>query len=214
MPIYSHQEIEEGGIVIWRIEETSDALYSLLDTSCYDAMLAAISHEARRAEWLAVRVLIAQTLGADKVVAYHPSGCPYLTDGSYHISISHTKRYAAVAYHRCRVIGVDIEHIAPRVLRIAHRFTHPDESLYIDRCGAEEKLKHLLVNWSTKETLFKLLDNSSASDFRETFRVCPYELEQYGVLSVHISLSALPESMQSVFYRQYPDFVCTWAVQE
>lgn len=211
MPIYARHTFEGGGIAIWRIEETSDALYALLSTSRYDAMLAAISHEARRAEWLAVRVLIAQVLGSDKEVKYHSSGRPFLTDGSYYISISHTKGYAAIAYHDNRAVGIDIEHIAPRVQRIAHRFTHSDETLYINRYSADEQLQYLLINWSAKETLYKLLDNSAAADFRETFCIAPYELGQQGTLAAHISLSF---SQQAVCYQRYQDFVCTWAMLE
>lgn len=211
MPIYAHHTFEGGGIAIWRIEETSDALYALLSTSRYDAMLAAISHEARRAEWLAVRVLIAQVLWSDKEVGYHPSGCPFLTDGSYYIGISHTKGYAAIVYHGNRAVGIDVEHIAPRVQRIAHRFTHPDEALYINRCSTDEQLQYLLVNWSAKETLYKLFDDPAAADFRETFRIAPYEPGQQGTLIAHVSLSS---SQQAVCYRIYPDFVCTWALRE
>lgn len=210
MPIYAHRTFEGGGIAIWRIEETPDELCALLSTSCYDAMLATISHEARRAEWLAVRVLIAQVLGSEKEVKYYPSGRPFLSDGSYHISISHTKGYAAIAYHDSRTVGIDIEHVAPRVQRIAHRFTHPDEALYIDRCGDGERLQYLLINWSVKETLYKLLDDPAAADFREAFCIVPYELEQQGILTAHISLSS---SMHKVCYQRCPDFVCTWAMK-
>lgn len=210
MPIYAHHTFERGGIAIWRIEETPDELYALLSTSRYDAMLAAISHEARRAEWLAVRVLIAQVLGDDKEVKYHLSGRPFLADGSYHVSISHTKGYAAIAYHDSCAIGIDIEHVAPRVLRIAHRFTHPDEALYIDRFNTDEQLPYLLINWSAKETLYKLLDDPAAADFRETFRIAPYELGQQGTLTAYISLTS---SQQIVRYQRCSDFVCTWAMK-
>ncbi len=210
MPIYAHHTFEWGGIAIWRIEETPDALYALLSTSRYDDMLAAINHEARRAEWLAVRVLIAQTLGADKEVRYHVSGRPFLADGSYHISISHTKGYAAIAYHDSRAVGIDIEYVAPRVQRIAHRFTHPDEALYIDRCSIDEQLQYLLINWSAKETLYKLLDDPAAADFREAFCIASYELGQQGTLTAYMPLSS---SRQIVRYQRCPDFVCTWAMK-
>lgn len=211
MPFYVHHTFEGGGIAIWHITESSDVLYTLLGTSCYDASLAAITHETRRAEWLAVRVLVATVLGGDKEIAYRSSGRPYLADGSYAVSISHTKGYAAIAYHRSCSIGLDVERIASRVERVAHRFTHPDEALYMDACSTEERLLRLLVNWSAKETLYKLADCSAAADFREAFCIAPYELASQGKLDVHSSnLVGLPSPLL-VEYSLNADFVCTWA---
>ena len=68
---------------------------------CYDAQLLEKKNESRRAEWLAVRLLVKELFGSECEVAYHPTGRPYLKHGTAHISISHTKGFAAVAYHRC-----------------------------------------------------------------------------------------------------------------
>ena len=214
MPIYAHRTFDGGGIAIWHITESSDVLYAMLGTSRYDVSLASISNENRRAEWLAVRVLVAMILGGDKEIAYHSSGRPYLIDGTYNISVSHTRGYAAFMYHPTRFVGLDVERIASRVERIAHRFTHPDETLYMDACSADERLMILLVNWSAKETLYKLADSSAASDFREAFRIAPYELATHGMLNVLCSnLVGLPSTL-SVGYCLNDDFVCTWASLE
>ena len=212
MPLCTHSTFEGGGIAIWRIEESAETLYAMLDTTRYDDVLATMSHEARRAEWLAVRVLIGQLLGADKEVLYQPSGRPYLADGSYHISISHTKGYAAIAYHRACSVGIDIEQIAPRVGRIAPRFTHPDEAAYIDGRDDEMRMMYWLINWSAKETLYKVADNSVAAEFREAFCIAPYELNQQGVLDVRCYVSTDEGSLIRVHYRTFSDIVCTWVV--
>lgn len=212
MPLYTHRNFKDGGVAIWRIEESAGELYALLGTSRYDDALAAISHEARRAEWLAVRVLIAQLLGADKEVCYEASGRPYLADGSYRISISHTKGYAAIAYHRACSVGVDVEQIASRVERIAFRFTHPDEAAYIDGCDAGRRLMYWLINWSAKETLYKVSDNSAAAEFREAFRIAPYEPASRGTLDVQCFTLADGGLPMCVHYRVFSDIVCTWVV--
>jgi phosphopantetheinyl transferase len=212
MPLYTHCIFEDGGIAIWHIEESTEVLYALLGTTRYDDALATISHEARRAEWLAVRVLIAQLLGADKEVLYQTSGRPYLADGSYHISISHTKGYAAIAYHRSSPIGVDVEQIASRVERIAFRFTHPDEAAYIDGCDTKRRLMYWVINWSAKETLYKVSNNSAAAEFREAFRIAPYELSQLGTLDVQCFACTEDALPMCVYYRVFPDIVCTWVV--
>lgn len=208
MPKCLHHTLPEGGLAIWRITETAEELRVQLATDKYDVQLADKRCEARRAEWLAVRLLISQVLGADKTVAYHPSGRPYLTDGSWHISISHTRGYAAIAYHRHKRVGVDIEHISSRVERIAQRFTSPKEDAYIEPHDEHERMMHHLVNWSAKETLYKLVDDVAAADFRAVFYIRPYVLAQSGCLSAAIILGE--EKDVEVHYAVYDDFVCTW----
>ena len=207
MPKCAHHTFEGGGIAIWHITESVEVLYAMLDTQRYDAALSNIHHEARMKEWLAVRVLLAHVLGPDKVIAYYPTGKPHLADGSYHISISHTKGYAAIAYHYTHEVGVDIEGISPRVERIADRFTHASEMAYIANCEAQERLMRLLINWSAKETLYKCVDTPSAADFKNSFQIAPYEMAQQGRLIV----AHMP---YNVNFRLFPDFVCTWAIGE
>ena len=207
MPKCIHHTFEGGGIAIWHITESADVLYDMLDTHRYDVALETIHHETRRKEWLAVRVLIAHVLGPDKEVAYYPTGKPYLVDGSFRVSISHTKEYAAIAYHQTCEVGVDIERISSRVERIADRFSHASEIAYIDGCDAQERILRLLVNWSAKETLYKCVNTSSAADFKNTFHIEPYEMAQQGRLIV----AHMP---YDVNFRLFPDFVCTWAIGE
>lgn len=210
MPNYLHHTFEGGGIAIWHITETASELHALLGTHCYDAHLATLTHEGRRAEWLAVRLLVSLILGRDKEVAYHPTGRPYLTDGSYHISISHTRGYAAIAYHRSAPIGIDIEYISARVERIAPRFTHVSEAAYLDVAPADQRSKQLLINWSAKEALYKLFDDTAAADFQNAFAIHPYLPVQQGELSVAVSIPT--QTLCTVHYAFHPSFVCTWTL--
>lgn len=209
MPKCFHQTFEEGGLAIWHITESPGELRALLATDKYDAQLSDKRCEIRRAEWLAVRLLLAQVLGADKTIAYHDSGRPYLTDGSLHISVSHTREYAVIAYHPKRRVGVDIEYISSRVERIAHRFTRPDEEAYIALRDERERIMYYLINWSAKETLYKLVDDVKAADFRTVFCIKPYELGECDRISATIMLGEKEDVV--VHYAVYNGFVCTWS---
>ena len=210
MPNYAHHTFEGGGVAVWHITESSDELYALLATHRYDAQLADKKNEARRAEWLAVRLLVKHLFGDVCEVAYHPTGRPYLKHGDVHISISHTKGYAVVAYHSTSPIGVDIEQISSRVERIAPRFTAPSESAYIEnRTDGEREMYHL-INWSAKETLYKLYDSPSMAEFREAFHIAPYELASCGAMQA--TIHSAENNQATVHYHLFPDFVCTWAV--
>ena len=207
MPNHAHYTFEGGGVAVWHITETSAELRSLLATSRYDIALQSMTNEGRRAEWLAVRLLVKELFGPDSEVAYHPTGRPYLKDSDIHISISHTRGYASVAYHHARPIGMDIEHISSRIERVAPRFTASEEASYIDAHDAQSRTLYHLINWSAKETLYKLHDTSSLAEFKEAFHVAPYPLAGQGTLTATVSTGDVVE----VHYRVSPDFVCTWA---
>ena len=242
MPNYVHHTFEGGGIAIWHITETSDELYALLGMPCYDAQLLAKKNESRRAEWLAVRLLVKELFGSECEVAYHPTGRPYLkidtgcvilttvgrknlalshdeklgstvkadVSAPIYISISHTKGFAAVAYHHDAPIGMDIEYISSRVERIASRFTTQNEASYIDVHDEHARQMYHLINWSAKETLYKLFDSPSLAEFREVFHIAPYTLGECGAMEATVCSAA--RSVLAVSYRIFPTFVCTWAV--
>lgn len=205
MPKYAHHSIEGGGVVIWHITESSEELYSLLATRRYDKQLLDKKNEVRRAEWLAVRLIVKELFGADCEVAYHSTGRPYLKNSDVHISISHTKGYAAVAYHHVAPIGVDIEYVSSRVERIADRFSSQEESSYIELYDAADRQKYHLINWSAKESLYKLFDSSSMADFKAAFNITHYLLGEKG------ELSALVRGVGhvKVCYSMHAEFVCT-----
>ena len=210
MPNHAHHTFEGGGIAIWHITETSDELYALLATHRYDAQLADKTHEARRAEWLAVRLLVKELFGPECEVAYHPTGRPYLKGGNVYISISHTKGFAAVAYHHDAPIGMDIEYISSRVERISSRFTAEGEAAYIDVHDEHARQMYHLINWSAKEALYKLFDTPTLAEFREVFHIAPYTLGECGAMDA--TVCGAEKSVLAVSYRTFPEFVCTWAV--
>ena len=210
MPNYARHTFEDGGIAIWHITESPDTLYALLATAKYDVQLAAKKNDSRRAEWLAVRLLVKELFGSEAEVAYHPTGRPYLKGADTYISISHTRDYAAVAYSTAGPIGLDIEHISDRVERIAHRFTSTDEAAYIDTHGQQDRPMYHLINWSAKETLYKLLDDTRMADFKAAFHIAPYTLASKGMLDA--TLLAAYDGRVAVHYRLFPDFVCTWVI--
>lgn len=210
MPNYVHHTYEGGGIAIWHITETADELYALLGTRRYDAQLAEKKNESRRAEWLAVRLLVKELFGSEAEVAYHPTGRPYLKNSTTHISISHTKGFAAVAYHHKAPLGMDIEYLSSRVERIASRFTTQDEASYIDVHDEDVRQMYHLVNWSAKETLYKLFDSPSMAEFKEVFHIAPYTLGECGAMDA--TVCGAEKSVLAVSYRTFPEFVCTWAV--
>lgn len=130
-------------------------------------------------------------------ITHEESGKPVL-DG-WHISISHTKGYAAVLLSKSHEVGIDIEYVSERVKRIADRFLRPDEQA--------ENTTDLLLHWCAKEAIYKLyseldltfqqmkiVDLQPQSDF-----FCVENESKNGLVSV-----------TKVFYRIHQDYVLTY----
>lgn len=75
-------------------------------------------------------------------------------DGSRYISISHTRGYVAVALHSSCEVGMDIEQYGTRVRKVASRFIRSDEE---PAMMEGDEVYALLLHWSAKEALFKLM---------------------------------------------------------
>lgn len=134
---------------IWKIEESRDELLSFLSCHEWIQNIYSIKSESRVLEILCARILMKELMGEEKEVYYNQSGKPFLTDKSYHISVSHTKGYVAVAVNQVKHMGLDIEQISEKIRRVQSRLIAGSE--YIDK---ENELIHLLLHWSAKEAMF------------------------------------------------------------
>ena len=161
--------------IIWAVREiretVDDLLGSLQKKELYFPYLSQITSENRKKEWLTVRVLLKEMLGKEKEILYTSTGKPYLPDNSYQISISHTKGFVAIALHPEMKIGIDIEHISPRIQKIRSRFMNKKEEANLNK---EHEEIHLLLHWSAKESMFKILDEQDV-DFKTYLYVNPFK---------------------------------------
>ncbi len=156
---------------VQKIEKSSEELFSLLEKKeWYLSDLQQLNTEKRKQEWLLARILIKQLCGEEKKILYTSSGKPYLEDKSFQISISHTKNYVAVIADKENSVGIDIEYISERVKKIRSRFMSLSEE---NNLCKELEIEHLLLHWSAKETLFKIIDEEDI-DFREHLHIRPF----------------------------------------
>jgi phosphopantetheinyl transferase len=190
---------------IWEISESCDELLGMLDNpDIHHELLSTYKSTARRLEYLAVRVLLKALLGREVLVKYRTNGSPYLSDMSYHISISHTRSYAAVILGAVPV-GIDIEYRSSRVLKIPHRFLTDAE---FDLLGASPSIEDLLLCWSAKETVFKLT-GAHSFDYLRDVRILSGE---FGCISGCMEVQELLTLAASVYrirYDLFPAFVLT-----
>ena len=210
MPLYRTYKKGDLTVGIWKVDETVEQLRSMFHHfSIYEEGFSRFTSEKRQQEWLAVRVLLKELCGEEKEIVYHPSGKPYLKDGSAFISFSHTHGYVSVALHPYAEVGVDIEQYGTRVQRVASRFIREDERVSVE---AGDEVYAMLLHWSAKETLFKLLDNE-AVDFINHLHVLPFRPEQSGTFEACEYRSGRNQKFL-VHYDTHPDYVLTFSCLE
>jgi phosphopantetheinyl transferase len=188
------------------ILENSEALLAQLEHHEWYHPSVQRMGESRLREWLAVRVLLKETLGEEKQIVYSKQGKPYLADGSYHISISHTKGYVAIAIDRQYPVAIDIERISPRVENIRSRFISEEEESHLSET---HRLTHLLLHWSAKESLFKMID-APGIEFKTQLHIHPFEpvLNEWSEFTAHETRTA-QQAEVTVRYIVAEDYVLT-----
>lgn len=146
----------EGGIIgIWNITEGLQTLTEQLDQSKEDGSFKRITSKNKLKEWCAVRLSadsLMSELGEEYQGIYKDEfGKPHLAGSDNGISVSHSYPYVAVIINPERLVGIDIEFLEPRILRLAHKFMCEEELEF-----ANGNLFKSGVIWSAKESLYKL----------------------------------------------------------
>ncbi len=198
----------DGLIGIGKITDNHQALLRSLPQTqqrAAEEYVSKMRSERRVIEWLTTRVLLFELLGEEKIIDNRPDGRPFLKDGSYKISISHTKEYAAVLLHKQYSVGIDVETISERVKKLADKFISENE--YID---LSQQVIHQLLHWSAKETMFKMMEESEI-DFKEHLHVHPFRPGEKGVFQASESKTLRQKTFQ-IHYEVLPDAVLTWAM--
>lgn len=123
-----------------------------------------ITNPKRRKEFQYVRHLRNLQLGK-QAICYDSRGKPYINNRKVFISISHSKNYVAFA-HDTSPVGIDIEELNPRILKVWERFVHTEELALFNTTSIYD----MTVAWTIKEALFKL-STSAGIDFKNDLRI-------------------------------------------
>ncbi len=157
MPILKTAKInEKSTYALWEITESVEELRALVaNTANVQLPDGDITNEAKQAEWMAGRLLLASLvneMGDDYLGIYKDQyGKPYLNQLKHQISLSHSLPLVAAIVHQDRAVGIDVEQPKEKLRRIAYKFLTEQEQ---KACG--DDLERLCIHWSVKEALYKL----------------------------------------------------------
>lgn len=167
MPLFKTIPILHGLIGLWKFTESAtDLLPHFSPEELAGATFLKYTHEKRKLEWLVTRRLISQLIGPGFSISYHETGKPILQHDRFkHISISHSRDFAAVILHENMSVGIDIEDTSRDFSRIEKRFLSDEELAFV---GNNPQLQCLY--WCAKEAIFKLVDDQGI-DFKKQIHI-------------------------------------------
>jgi len=117
--------------------------------------------ERRRKEFLASRWLLRQILQDDSVsLAVDENGKLKDTKGNYQFSLSHSGNRVAAIASKTHPVGIDVEEIHPRILKVMHKFLNEQEKQAL---GENPELWRITLCWSAKESIFKMIETPGLS---------------------------------------------------
>ncbi len=160
---YQHNINGDTRLAIWKIEEHDEYFLSHVPLN------REVTHPYKRLQHLAGRFLL-PSLFPDfplRSILIADTRKPYLEDEQYHFNISHCGNYAAAIASTSERVGIDIELVTSRILRIAPKFINEQEESFLNEWKHLSGLYNELVTviWSAKEAIFKWYGNGGV-DFR------------------------------------------------
>ncbi|UZD22804.1 4'-phosphopantetheinyl transferase superfamily protein [Algoriphagus halophytocola] len=135
--------------------------------------LANISHPKKKQEWATARMAVYDALNELQVP--YPGffkdkhGKSQSMNGQGNISLTHTMGYAAAIYHRDLPVGIDMDLVREKILKIGTRFLDSSELDFL----AKDPL-HYTLAWSAKESIFKCQGKRGVS-FRDNILLEPFD---------------------------------------
>lgn len=231
MPLHSVRPLPGGAhLGLWHLTETPTELWpQLAGADAYRPLLPARADGLRQAQWLAGRVLVQHALQAAGLAAVPPlpqlqndaTGRPFLV-GQHKapaVSLSHSGAWVAVLLAPPGTpVGIDVEVVRDKALRIAHKFLNDAELAateglelldYASPTPAATEVFSLL--WSAKESLYKLAGQRGII-FRENLLLSlplgPWPAT--GELPAQLALNGGVSRHQICYFRPEAGYVLTY----
>lgn len=207
---YQHNINEHTRLAVWRIEEEERFFLEKVP------LKQDVTHPYKRLQHLAGRYLL-PVLYPDfplKDIQIADTKKPFLEDEKYHFSISHCGNFAAAIASSRKRVGVDIELITPRILRIAHKFLNAEELAFLEEWKDLPEIYRELCTmiWSAKESMFKWY-GAGQVDFRQHMQLqlpAVYQPDEWMVLTFQFRKD--PATRLEVHTRQFEGVVLAYVV--
>lgn len=198
-----NDDVEFG---VWEITEDYDTLMSKLILDEKDlTTVESFKNHKRKLEWLSVRVLLNEMLGKRSKIVYGPERKPYLHNNEYNISISHSKNLTSILLSKKKRVGLDLEFMSTKILRIADKFLTEEELGNIEK---DNELYHLFLHWCAKEALYKICDKVDIN-FVTNLSIDKFSPKEKGLIQGTVNNSYMNEKF-NLNYFTIKNYAIVW----
>ncbi len=168
MPFYRSIIINETTTAyFWKITEDFNMLFRLAKLKDISlARLEKMKSESHQKGFLAVRMLLQYIGYSDFDLYYDEFGKPHLKTEEkgikeeLHISISHSFDFSSICISKSKPVGIDIEIVKPKILKIAPRFMDVN---HLKELSETDKIQKATIIWGIKESIFKIKNEKGIS---------------------------------------------------
>ena len=180
MPFYHDYSDENAVILYWKYgEEDNFNVDELIEPENLER--AKDYHPKKLIEHLMVRQMLKMLLPDHKIM-YKTIGEPYLWPNTAQISITHSFPFASLAVSKNRV-GIDLEKVNSKILRIKHKFLHESEHTWTQ--DKENEVELLTVIWVIKESLYKVHPSKYWS-LKDHYQIDPFNMEDLSEIKCRV----------------------------
>jgi 4'-phosphopantetheinyl transferase len=202
-------EIAQPRLMVWEIAEEEVFWLDRLEFSATMREEWSHCHPGHRTEWLATRWLAAELSGQNPPpYRKDERGKPWSVDGDGQFSFSHTRGWAA-AMLSDRAVGVDVQRLEEKTLRIRHKFMLPEE-IALGEAEPDNFPGFAHVHWCAREAVYKA-HGLRGLDFRADILLEPFRFDPSGGLLRARTRKNGAEKEFEVFYRPLRDAMLAYA---
>jgi phosphopantetheinyl transferase (holo-ACP synthase) len=207
MPLIIKKETKNYNLYVWDIKESYDDLLEMvkLNSAEIEAVNTYKSHQ-RKLQFLATRVILQKKYPNNVQIRYDKNGKPNLNNKKK-ISISHSYHYAGILLSDYDV-GLDIELIKDKIIKIIPKFLSPKEQKFIQK----NDLKTLYLCWGAKESVVKMKNNKNFIYNRDIL-INPFTKEEEGTFMADLKMENKLERIQ-FNYLIDKDLSIVWTINQ
>lgn len=168
-----------------------------------------ISHPEKKMEWKSARIAIKSAM--ECILLPYPGfakdehGKSYPMDGFGYVSLTHTKGLAAAIFHKEMPVGIDLDYVREKVVRLGPKFLDDSEMEFLGK----DPLMHTIA-WSAKESIFKCQGKKGIS-LKHNIRLSPFSLGDM-VIEGRIQQSEYSDHFYKVKVEIENDIVLTYTI--
>jgi phosphopantetheinyl transferase len=168
-----------------------------------------ISKTDKKREWKGARVAIKSAL--DCISLPYPGffkdehGKSHPMDGYGFVSLTHTKGIAAAIFHKDMPVGIDLDFVREKVVRLGPKFLNESEIEFLDNDPAL-----YTIAWSAKESIFKCQGKRGIS-LKRNILLEPFNIQDKVIVG-KVHQSEFSDHFYNVKVEMEGDIVLTYTV--